>query len=98
MELKDDSELRDLLREWKPPQTPESLEHRVLKSRRSWWRGLLFGYLRVPVPVACCLAVAIAIGGWSLGRQTSNGCSAPVVKIAQPQPLLKPVCAPNSSC
>jgi hypothetical protein len=63
MEPNDDPELRGLLREWQIAPVPASLEQRVLGARRTWWRFLLGGYIRVPVPVACCLIVLIAAGG-----------------------------------
>jgi hypothetical protein len=43
---------------------PPSLEERVLGARRAWWRLLLGGYIRVPVPIACSLIVLMAAGAW----------------------------------
>jgi len=71
-----DSELRELLREWKVPEAPPSLETRVLKNNRRWWRVLVHGYIRVPVPVACCLAVLMIGGAWRLADHSPDGCSA----------------------
>jgi len=59
-----DSELRDLLHEWKAPAFPASLEPAILRPRRSWTRFLLHGYIRVPVPLAACLAMAVLFGAW----------------------------------
>ncbi len=45
----DDAQLRGLLREWKAPETPPSLEQRVLGTRAKesaktpWWRFLIGG-------------------------------------------------------
>jgi hypothetical protein len=75
MELKNDSELRDLLREWTVPGAPASLEARVLRTPQRWWRVLIFGYLQVPVPVACGLVILMAIGAWRLSNPASAGCS-----------------------
>jgi len=94
MDRKDDSELSDLLREWTAPETPRALESRVLRPARSWWRVLLFGYLRVPVPVACGLAVAMAFGAWRLSHPAPAGCTAE----ATPPVVLHAGCAPNSRC
>ena len=58
----DDLRLRDLLKEWKAPMTPPALERRVLAltgGRTRWWLYLWRGSIRVPVPVACCLATVM---------------------------------------
>jgi hypothetical protein len=64
MEPNNDPQLRSLLKEWQAPDTPASLEQRVLGRRDSWWHFLLRGYIRVPVPVVCCLGVLMAAGVW----------------------------------
>jgi hypothetical protein len=65
MERSDDEELRNLLREWQVPSISPSVEERVLTARRPWWRFLLDGYVRVPIPVVCCLVVLLAAAeGW----------------------------------
>jgi hypothetical protein len=68
MERNPDPELHNLLKEWQAPAPSASMENRVLSSRRSWIHLLLSGYVRVPIPVAACLVVAIAAGGWRLSR------------------------------
>jgi hypothetical protein len=68
MEPNNDPQLRSLLKEWQAPETPASLEQRVLGRRDSWWNFLLRGYIRVPVPVVCCLAVLMAAGVWESAR------------------------------
>jgi uncharacterized membrane protein YgcG len=60
----DDAQLRELLREWQVAPPPASLEGRVLKPQATWWGFLFRGYIRVPVPVACCLAVLLLFAGW----------------------------------
>jgi hypothetical protein len=72
MEPNNDPQLRSLLREWHAPETPASLERRVLSPRDSWWHFLLRGYIRVPVPVVCCLAVLMATGVWESPRLTGK--------------------------
>jgi len=52
-----------LLREWKVD-VPASLEERVLGTRKPWWRLLISGYIRVPVPVALCLLLLTVAGVW----------------------------------
>ena len=59
MELGDDPQLRKLLREWSVPGAPPSLDRRVLGERRPWWRVLLTGSIRVPVPAAIAILAAM---------------------------------------
>ena len=67
-----DPQLRELLREWQAPGIPASLEERVLRPSRSWSRILLHGYIRVPVPVACCLMALVMFAGWRISARASG--------------------------
>jgi len=85
---REDFELRSLLEEWEAPRTPASLEARVLDSietpRSSWWRFLLTGYIRVPVPVACALALFVTGGIWKLTSSAlPQPCSANQIAASQ---------------
>jgi hypothetical protein len=53
MEPLNDNELDDLLRQWHIPLAPETLGEKLLShgNRLPWWRWLLRGTIRVPVPV-----------------------------------------------
>lgn len=104
MEPNDDVQLRKLLREWKAPETPRSLDERVLTSpemRQTWWRFFIRGYIRVPVPVACCLAFLVFFAGFELTRRVTP--DAPCVATAA-TPAARPVareldrCRPAQSC
>jgi hypothetical protein len=68
MEPTDDPKLRGLLREWKVENAPRSLDERVLGARQPWWTMMLRGSVRVPVPVALCLAVLLVAMGAALVR------------------------------
>jgi hypothetical protein len=83
----DDALLRGLLQEWKAPETPASLEQRVLGSlgpaapsaprerqREPWWRFLVNGYIRVPVPVACALVALLTFAAWRVADQPPGPC------------------------
>jgi hypothetical protein len=59
MEPENDPQLSKLLREWKVPDAPPSLDRRVLGQRQSWWSFLLTGTIRIPVPVAIAILAAI---------------------------------------
>lgn len=78
----DDAQFRGLLKEWQAPETPPSLEQRVLGSRRqspqhqSVWRFLFSGYIRVPVSVACALAVLLTAAVWRFAAQAPAPCVA----------------------
>lgn len=55
-----DDELRSILKSWQAPAAPATLRTRVFKPR--WGRWLLFGEIRMPVPVAlavCCLLLLV---------------------------------------
>ena len=95
----DDEQLRALLREWQlPSHTPLSLEQRVLGSRgrqsrqsQTWWRFLFSGYIRVPVPVACGLAVLLTMAVWRFAAQAPSPCvaeraAAPASRVARDLP------------
>lgn len=103
MESKHDAELNELLREWKAPEIPASLERRVLGSRRAGFmallKGLVRGYVRVPVPVACCLVVLIAAETWRIVSPlgTSGTCSAVAVQAPAKTPRAKES-VPSTSC
>jgi hypothetical protein len=57
MEPMDDPQLKKLLSEWQVENAPPSLDQRVLPVRLPWWRALLSGSVRVPVPVLVGFAV-----------------------------------------
>jgi hypothetical protein len=78
----DDARLRDLLREWQAPPISGSLEKRVLETSGPWWRFLFRGYVRVPVPLACCLTVLLLLSAWRAVRPPVP--SAPCVAAARP--------------
>src|SRR5689334_4307545 len=67
-----DPQLRDLLREWQAPAVTSSLEERVLRPRNSWSSFLLHGYIRVPVPVVCCLIGLLILAGWRVSTRTAQ--------------------------
>ena len=94
----DDVQLRGLLREWKAPHTPASLEQRVLgqradfSRRRQSWRFLFSGYIRVPVPVVFGLAVLLTVAGWRFSVQPPAPCVAerevaPASAVARALPI-----------
>ena len=58
MEPLNDDELRGLLRQWQAPDAPPSLDAKVLGARRQdrWWKWLLTGSIRIPVPVGILAA------------------------------------------
>jgi hypothetical protein len=93
----DDARLRGLLREWKAPETPPSLEQRVLRSRakespkESWWRFLIGGYIRVPVSVACGVALLLTAAVWRVSVRPPAPCvaeqtAAPASRVARTLP------------
>ena len=77
----DNTQLRDLLGAWKTPAASPALEHRVMRARQPWWTVLWTGYIRVPVPVACCAAVLLVVGTWQFIEvsRTTAPCQSPSV-------------------
>jgi hypothetical protein len=65
MEFGDDPRLNRLLQEWQVPDAPDALEQRVMgTSMRAngvyrWHGSLLRSHVRVPLPVALALSVAL---------------------------------------
>jgi hypothetical protein len=71
MEPLNDQELSHLLRQWRAPQAPASLQEKFfpLAGREPWWRWLLNGSIRVPVP-AFLAAMMLLLAVFSiLGRK-----------------------------
>jgi hypothetical protein len=62
----DDPQLKKLLREWQVENAPRSLDDRVLGSGAPWWKRLLSGSVRVPLPVAFGFAVLFVVMGVAL--------------------------------
>ncbi len=66
MELFDNQELTDdeldgMLRQWDAPSAPARLRAAVFpETRARWWQRSI----RVPLPVAACVAVLLAAGTW----------------------------------
>jgi hypothetical protein len=69
MEDDDDPKLRALLREWRAPGAPRSLDERVLGVRKPRWTFLLTGSIRVPVPLGLAIAVVLLVMGVALFKQ-----------------------------
>src|SRR5262245_12788318 len=93
MDPLDDKELEHLLRQWTAPPTPAGLGQRVLARRESWWRWLLTGTIRVPVPIG--VAVMVAVGFWIYSSvAVRSPALRPAVSVSladfQPVPQLEP--------
>ncbi len=63
MEPLNDNELRNLLHQWEAPLAPPHLERRIFGEtpKRPWYRWLVTGSIRVPVPVFALLLVLSAL-------------------------------------
>ena len=112
-----DDQLSALLRKWEVS-APHGLEARVFaarpepfpprRRRASWWRFLLRGSIRVPVPVACCVTLLMILVLWRSARPdaTCSTANVPVVLAGSPAktPAVLPAnpvsitCPANSSC
>jgi hypothetical protein len=99
MEHQNDPELHELLREWKVDGAPAGLESRVLPNRHVWWHVLIHGYIKIPVPLACTLAILLMLGAWRLTVHASAVCRAEgIVPAAVSKAPAHAACALNSNC
>jgi hypothetical protein len=82
MEPTNDPKLSELLREWQVPNSPSSLDRRVLDLRgagssKSSWRFLLTGSVRIPVPVGLAIAVLLLAMAGALVLRRAESPAAP---------------------
>ncbi len=90
MELNDDPELRTLLREWHAPDAPESLDRCVLGLQTPWWRFLLTGSIRVPVPmIAATVATLIALTAFLVLEKPPSAAEPTTVNLQDFRPVEK---------
>ena len=91
MEPMNDHELNELLRQWKAPAAPASLEENlfVRRERDSWWRWLLHGSIRFPVPVAVAILAILIVSVYAavLGSQRHAAFPASQVSLADFRPV-----------
>jgi hypothetical protein len=65
-------ELNDLLKEWQAPAPPRHLRTALFPEiSLPWWRRLWTASIRVPLPVACCLALLLAVAVWRVALPPS---------------------------
>ena len=60
MEPLNEDELNTLLREWHTPPAPGGLPMPG-RGRRPWWKSILMGSIRVPMPLGAALAVILLV-------------------------------------
>jgi hypothetical protein len=60
-----DRELDALLPAWQSPAAPRRLRAAIFPAGpKPWWRAMWSTSVRIPVPLACCLAIALALLMW----------------------------------
>ncbi len=59
-----DRELDALLSAWITPPAPARLRAAVFPASKPWWQTLWSASFRVPLPVAFCLALMLALVAW----------------------------------
>jgi hypothetical protein len=87
MEPQDDPKLRELLNEWQLPDTPASLDARILGTRKQWWNVILSSSVRLPVPVAIVIAVALLVMSVALVRRQPAPPQPVAINLADFQPV-----------
>lgn len=89
-----DRELDALLPAWKAPAAPARLRAALFpEGPAPWWRRLWSASVRIPVPVACCLAVllALAVWRWFTPRTIYRDRIVPVAAAGSDPSQLRPV-------
>ena len=64
-----DQELDRLLQEWRVPQAPRRLRQKIFGG---YWRKFWNLSIRIPLPVACCLLILVAVGAWRWSTKSSG--------------------------
>src|ERR1044071_8006381 len=64
MEPLEDQELHEMVREWKAPGAPPQLRERLFPAPAAWWRRWWHIEIRVPLPLAVCLVLLLALVYW----------------------------------
>ncbi len=82
-----DEGLRRVLGEWRAPETPASLDARVMASYRRhtsppWWRRVFAAKIAVPVPVFAAVLVLLAAALWVTRATPPERRVAPVMEPA----------------
>ena len=76
MEPLDDKELSQLLQRWEAPGAPAELRGKLVAPKPPFWRWLVTGSIRIPVPVGLAAIALLAL--WMLTGE------APPTPVAQP--------------
>src|SRR5438552_18043987 len=90
MEPLDEKELSPILRRWEAPAAPATLTGRVFAERKPWWRWLLTGTIRIPIPVGAVVVVLVALWLYSTTssrRTVATEPSRAVPPLAEFQPV-----------
>lgn len=87
MEPLNDDELKQLLREWRAPNAPPALKGKLFL-KQSWWRWLLTGSIRIPVPIGIALSFALAaLIYWSAAQRAQLPQASDSKSISDFQPI-----------
>lgn len=73
MEPLNDQELDELLQQWLGRPAPETLAIRVRQARRgSWWKWLVTGSIRLPVPLVAALSAFVLVLAFAALRNSAR--------------------------
>jgi hypothetical protein len=85
----DDRELKQLLEQWKAPgRAPDACEGRIFQN--PWYRWLLTGSVRIPVPVLMLLLVLAGGGGLYAISKSQEKPPQKAISLADFQPVSEP--------
>ena len=75
MEPLSEKELNHLLEQWKAPNAPLNLK---MPGRQTWWRWLLTGSIRIPVPAGVAILISFLL--WVYLRESPKPAAQPAAK------------------
>ncbi len=98
MEPMDDPKLSELLKEWRVPDAPVSLDARFFGAcapgvrvpdarRQPLWSFLMTGSIRVPVPLMAAVAAILILMAFALLRKQAAVPAVPSVNLAEFRPV-----------
>jgi len=86
MEPLNDNELNEYLRQWEAPPAPARL--RPPSDRPQWWRWLISGTIRVPVPAGLLAIMVVALSVyWAISARQAATVSGRTVTLADFEPV-----------
>lgn len=85
--MEDDPKLGDLLKAWEVSDAPKTLDARVARFRKPWWKAVLTGSIRLPIPVGVAIAGALLAMAIALLRLPAEAPITPSISLKDFRPV-----------